>query len=87
MKLVHALAVGGLVALPALAATPSQAATAFQQWAQGQGVYVTSKDRLSTWQDDLAGMGLAPPPPPPGYAYRYRRPVPPPDWGYDDDGY
>jgi hypothetical protein len=87
MKLVHGLAVAALLAAPMLAPTPSQARTAFQEWAQGQGVYVTSKDRLSTWQDDLGDMGLAPPPPPPGYAHRYRRPVPPPDWGYEGDGY
>ena len=51
-------------------AGPCAAATAFQTWAQGRGTYVPSKERLSNYEDDLAGVGLLPPPERPGYRYR-----------------
>lgn len=63
------LAVAAVFLAPVLAGNAAQAKTSFQYWAQGRGAYVPSKERLSTYEDDLATLGFAPPP----RAYRHRR--------------
>lgn len=54
---------------PLMAGHAAEAKTSFQYWAQGRGAYVSSKERLTTYEDDLAALRLAPPPP---RAYRPR---------------
>lgn len=82
MRRLSYLAAATILAAPVVFAGPSEAATAYQHWAQGRGAYVSSIDRGSTWQDDLAGLGWAPPPPPPPRRY-WRRPEPQPDYWPD----
>ena len=69
MKLLRLVVLASLALAPVVIAGPSQAATAFQNWAQGRGTYVPSKERLSDFQDDLAIWGVQPPP---AESLRYR---------------
>lgn len=70
MRRLNTLAAAAVLLAPVLAGDAAQAKTSFQYWAQGRGAYVPSKERLSTYEDDLATLGVAPPPP---HAYRHRR--------------
>ena len=79
------------LALPLLASAPSEAKTAFQNWAQGRGVYVSSKDHPPfELQGFLVGGAYgpyAPALPPGGY---YPGAVPPAydnGYGYGYAGY
>ena len=71
MTMLKLVAAAALLVTPCALSAPVQAKTAFQYWAQGRGVYVPSKERLSTFQDDLAVYGVEPPPAEsPRYRYR-----------------
>ena len=71
MNMRNLLAAAALLGASMAVSEPAMAVTAFQQWAQGRGIYVPSHERLSGIQDDLAGLGLLPPPD--SYAYRYHQ--------------
>jgi hypothetical protein len=82
-----AVAVAAL-ATSSVVATPGWARTAFQEWAQGQGVYVSSKahpPELSQFFEGVAaedGLPVAPPP----YYDPYGRTLPPAGY-YAEPGY
>ncbi|MCW6509943.1 hypothetical protein [Lichenifustis flavocetrariae] len=84
MKTLGFVAAAALVA-PLVFAGPSQARTAFQDFAQGRGVYVSSKDHPpGGLQDTAETFGALPPSSP--YFYDRRGDVPPP-YGYEAPGY
>ena len=70
------------LAAPMLLSAPSQARTAFQYWAQGPDVYVSSKDHPRGGLQDTAQDYGALPPPPPGSAYYPPADLPPAGYGY-----
>ena len=83
MRTLPAFASAIAIAVATIVSAPSQAATAYQHWAQGRGAYVPSKERGWTYEDDLRSLGWDVPPPPPG---RHLPPPPPPPGYWDDDG-